>query len=150
VLGRKIVLIIVTLLLLAAFGTVVWLRWLVISEQLGISNNNSEAATFGVGSSFMIWSKVGPTIVINILVWGLGTLYSWALQERIPGLRESYREYLRASRVLEKRVRPFQIEEKRLNAYYTRERDKNRVTIDECKSLLENVKSTIDRLRERT
>jgi hypothetical protein len=54
VLGRKIVLIIVTLLLLAAFGTVIWLRWLVISEQLGISNN-SETATFGGGNSFMMW-----------------------------------------------------------------------------------------------
>jgi hypothetical protein len=150
VLGRKIVLIIVTLLLLAAFGTVVWLRWLVISEQLGVSNNNSETATFGVGNSFMIWSKVGPTIVINILVWGLGTLYSWALQERIPSLRESYREYLRTSRVLDKRLRPFQAAEKLLNAYYARERDKNKVAIDEYKSLLENVKSTKDRLRETT
>jgi hypothetical protein len=147
VLGRKIILIIVTILLIGAFGTVVWLRWLVIAEQLGVSNG-VEAGTFGGASSSMIWSKVGPTIVINVLIWGLGTLYSWAMHEKVPGLRESFREYLRSSRVLDKRSRPFRLEERRLKSHYERERDKNKFSIGEYKVLLENIKSTIERVRE--
>jgi uncharacterized membrane protein len=147
VLGRKIVVVIVTVLLVAAFATVVWLRWLVIAEQLGIGIGTA-GGTFGGASSSMIWSKVGPTVVINFLIWGLGTLYSWALQEKVPDLRESYREYLRASRAVDRRLRPFHAEEKRLNAYYVREREKNKIAVGEYTTLLENVRSTIDRLQQ--
>ena len=70
-LGRKIAIIIATVLLLAALGTVVWLRYLVVSEQLGIANG-AEGGPFGETSPSIVWSKVGPTIVVNILIWGLG------------------------------------------------------------------------------
>jgi len=146
VLGRKIVLVIVTLLLLFAFATVVWLRWLVIEQQLGISSG-TEGGTFGKTSSSMVWSRVAPTIVINILIWGLGTLYSWALQERVPALRESYRNYLRASKALARRLRPFQAREKQLKAFHQRERDKNKIAIEEHKVLLANVRSAVEQMR---
>jgi hypothetical protein len=147
VLGRKIIVMIATLLLIAAFATVVWLRWLVISEQLGI-NTGIESETFGGGNSWLVWSKVGPTIVINILIWGLGTLYSWALHEKIPGLRESYRAYLHASRVVDRRLRPFRAEEKRLRSHYEREREKNKIATNEYNALLEEVRSTLGRVQE--
>jgi hypothetical protein len=147
VLGRKIALVIATVLLFAAFGTVVWLRWLVISEQLGI-NAEAQSGAFGDASSSLVWSKVAPTIVINLLIWGLGTLYSWALHEKVPRLRESYRDYLHASRAVEKRLRSFQDQEKRIRAQYDRERDKNRIAIDEYRSLLEDVKSSRLQLQE--
>jgi len=147
VLGRKIAVIVATALLMAAFGTVVWLRWLVISEQLGI-NSGIQSGTFGNASSTMIWSRVGPTIIINLLIWGVGTLYSWAVHEKVPGLREAYRSYLRATRVVDKRRTPFIAEEKRLRAQYDRDRDKNKITINEYKSLLEEVNSTLARLQE--
>jgi len=88
VLGRKIAMVISTILLIAALSTVVWLRYVVISDQLGISPS-SAPGTFGEPSSSMIWSRLGPTIVLNILIWGLGTLYAWVSNEKIPGLRES-------------------------------------------------------------
>ena len=56
-------------------------------DQLGISPN-ATPGTFGEPSSSMIWSRLGPTIVLNILIWGLGTLYAWAMNEKVPGLRE--------------------------------------------------------------
>lgn len=147
VLGRKIALVIATVLLVGAFGTVVWLRYLVISEQLGM-NTGVTAGTFGGATSTMIWSKVGPTIVLNILIWGLGTLYSWAVNEKVPGLRESYRNYLRASRAVDRKLKPFFAEEKRLRAQYDRERDKNNVMTNEYKGLLEDVRASIARIQE--
>ena len=147
VLGRKIALIIATVSLICAFITVVWLRWLVISDQLGISGG-AGAATFGGATSSMIWSRVGPTIIINLLIWVLGTLYSWAMHEKVPELREKYRDYLRASRVVDKKLNPFFAEEKRLKAHYERERDKNKVALNEFLALRDDITSTIERLQE--
>jgi hypothetical protein len=147
VLGRKLALIIATVLLVAAFGTVVWLRYLVISEQLG-GESGIQGGVFGGAPTSMIWSKVGPTIVLNILIWGLGTLYSWAMHEKVPGLREAYRNYAKASKAVEKKLRPFYAEEKQLKAKYEREREKNAVAANEAKTLLDDVRSAIERLRE--
>jgi hypothetical protein len=79
--------------------TVVWLRYVVIAEQLGLSGS-STSGTFSEPSSSLIWSLLGPTIVLNLLIWGLGTLYSWAASEKVPSLREAYRELQRAERRL--------------------------------------------------
>jgi hypothetical protein len=147
VLGRKIALIIATISLLAAFVTVVWLRWIVISDQLGIGSS-SEAGTFGGPTSSMVWSRVGPTIIINLLIWGLGTLYSWAMHEKVPGLREKYRDYLRASKAVDKHLRPLRAEDKRIRAHYERERNKNRIAVGENQALLEDLKSTRERIQE--
>ncbi len=138
VLGRKIALIIATVFLVAAFGTVVWLRYLVISEQLG-GGSGIQGGAFGGAPTSMIWSKVGPTIVLNILIWGLGTLYSWGMHEKVPGLRESYRGYSRASKAVEKKLRPFHAEERRLKAQYDREREKNVVALNQSKTLSDEV-----------
>jgi hypothetical protein len=99
-LGRKIALAIASVLLLIAFVTIVWIRYVVIADQLGVSASTSEG-TFGGASTSMVWSRLGPTIVLNILIWGLGTLYAWAVNEKVPELRESYRELLRAHRKLD-------------------------------------------------
>jgi predicted nucleic acid-binding Zn-ribbon protein len=72
ILGRRIAIVISTVLLIAGFATVVWLRWLIISEQLG-TDTSVESGVFGGESGSLVWSKVGPTIVINLLIWGLGT-----------------------------------------------------------------------------
>jgi hypothetical protein len=96
----------------------------------------------------MVWSKVGPTIVLNVLIWGLGTLYAWAMHEKVPGLRESYRNYLRSVKTVEKRLRPCVAEERRLKAYYEREREKSRLVADEYKTLLDDVRSTCERIQE--
>ena len=147
VLGRKIALIIATVLLIAALCTVVWLRYIVISDQLG-QDVGQVGGAFGGASSGMIWSKVGPTIVLNVLIWGLGTLYSWAMHEKVPGLRESYRHYLGASYVLEKKLKPFNAEEKRIRAQYELERKKNNIVINEYKVLLEDITSAMDRIED--
>jgi hypothetical protein len=147
VLGRKIALVIATVLLIAAFITVVWLRWLVISDQLGLSSGPG-ASTFGGATSSMIWSRVGPTIIINLLIWGLGVLYSWTLHEKVPELREKYRDDLRASRVMQRKLKPFYAEQKRLKAQFDRERDNNKIAINEYKALLEDIQSTFDRVQE--
>jgi hypothetical protein len=147
VLGRKIALVIATVLLIAAFITVVWLRWLVISDQLGLGSAGG-ASTFGGATSSMIWSRVGPTIIINLLIWGLGVLYSWTLHEKVPELREKYRDDLRASRVVQKKLKPFYAEQKRLKAHYERERENNKFAISEYKVLLDDVQSTLERVQE--
>ena len=95
VLGRKIALVIATILLIAALVTVIWLRYSIIAEQLG-SGLSAESGTFGGPRASMIWSKLGPTIVLNVLIWGLGALYAWAMNEKVPGLRESYRDWQRS------------------------------------------------------
>lgn len=146
ILGLRIALVIATILLIAAFATVVWLRWQIISEQLG-TDTGVEADTFGHESSSLIWSKVGPTVVINMLIWGLGTLYSWAMHEKVPGIRESYRNFLHASRKVDGQLKRFHAEERRLKAHYQRERDNNRDAIREYQALLEDVKSARERLQ---
>jgi len=96
----------------------------------------------------MVWSRVGPTIIINLLIWGLGTLYSWAMHEKVPGLREKYRDYLRASKAVDKHLRPLRAEDKRIRAHYERERNKNRIAVGEYQALLEDLKSTRERIQE--
>ena len=103
---------------------------------------------FGGATSSMVWSRVGPTIIVNLLIWGLGTLYSWTLHEKVPELREKYREYLRASRAVDKKLRPFVAEERRLKAQFERERNENKIAVNEYKTLLEDVRSTLDRVQE--
>jgi hypothetical protein len=147
VLGRKLALTIATVALICAFITVVWLRWIVISDELGL-NTGAGVSTFGGASSSMIWSRLGPTIIVNILIWVLGTLYSWAMHEKVPELREKYRDYLRASAVVDKKLKPFVAEEKRLNAYYERLRDKNKVALNEYTTLRDDIRSLIERLKE--
>src|SRR5262249_33817004 len=39
-------------------------------------------------SSSVIWSRLGPTILLNLLICGLAGLYAFAASERVPGLRE--------------------------------------------------------------
>jgi hypothetical protein len=144
-LGRKIALAIASVLLLIAFATIVWIRYVVIADQLGISSNTSEG-TFGGASSSMVWSRLGPTIVLNILIWGLGTLYAWAVNEKVPELRESYRELLRANRKVDAARAPFFSEQKRINAHYAREQQKNEVAIREYQNFLEQIHGTCQRL----
>ena len=145
-LGRKLALIIATILLIIAFATVVWLRYLVISDQLGISPG-ALTGTFGTPSSSMIWSRLGPTIVLNMLIWGLGMLYAWGMNEKVPGLREAYRELLRTNRKLDKARRPFDAEEKRIRAQYERDRRMNEVATKEYRGLLESVRGMIERVQ---
>jgi hypothetical protein len=114
VIGRKIAVVLATLCLIAAFSVVVYLRYLAIADQLGIGA--ATAGTFSQPSGSLVWSRLGPTIVINISIWGLGTLYSWAMHERVPEIRDSYRRLLRANRSLDKARIPYIAEEKRINS----------------------------------
>jgi hypothetical protein len=84
--------------------------------------------------------------VLNILIWGLGTLYAWAVNEKVPELRESYRDLLRANRKLDAARAPFFSEQKRINAHYAREQQKNEVAIREYQSYLEQIHGTCQRL----
>ena len=146
VLGRKIALVIATILLIAALATVIWLRYSIIAEQLG-AGLNSEPGTFGGPSTSMIWSKLGPTIVLNILIWGLGALYSWAMNEKVPGLRESYRDWQRSEWRLKRLRKPFEKEVARINALFARKREQNQVAINEYNHTLNDVHALIERLR---
>ena len=144
VLGRKIALALASIFLLAAFATVVSLRYVAISDQLGLSAGSTEV--FGTPSPWLTWSKLGPTIVINILIWGLGTLYSWTMHEKVPDLRESYRSLLRANRVLTKARKPFVAEQNRIQASYERERQTNEVAVREYRAYLDKVHDAVERI----
>jgi hypothetical protein len=147
VLGRKIALVISTVLLIAALFTVVWLRYVVIADQLGISPN-ATPGTFGAPSSSMIWSRLGPTIVLNILIWGLGTLYSWAMNEKVPDLRESYQNFQRAERKLKRLRKPAEREQQRIQAAFKRKREQNQVAINEYNHSLSEINSLAERLKQ--
>jgi hypothetical protein len=145
-LGRKIAIIIATVLLLAALSTVVWLRYLVVSEQLGIANG-AEGGPFGETSPSIVWSKVGPTIIINILIWGLGTLYSWAMHEKIPDLRETYRDKLRADAAVNKYTSKLGKDEARLEASYEEKKRVNQFLIESDNKLLQDVDACVAALK---
>ena len=147
VLGRKIALVISTVLVIAAFATVVWLRYVVISDQLGI-NPNATPGTFGEASRSMVWSRLGPTIVLNILIWGLGTLYAWAASEKVPGVRESYRDLRRAEKKVERARKPFEAEERRIKATFRRKREQNQVAINEYNHALSEIQAVTDRIKQ--
>jgi hypothetical protein len=147
VLGRQIALIISTLLLIAALSTVVWLRYVVISDQLGL-NPNAPPGTFGEPSSTMVWSRLAPTIAINIIIWGLGVLYAWAVSEKVPGLRESYRELQRAERKVGRERKPFEGEERRIKAAFKRKREQNQIAINEYSHALNEIQSLFDRVKQ--
>lgn len=143
-LGRKISVLIATILLISAFGVVVWLRYQAISDQLGV---NAEAqGTFGGSSSSIVWANLAPTIGLNLFIWGLGVLYAYWASEKVPRLREAYRELLRANSKLEKARRPFEAEQKRILAFYQRERGKNDVAIREYANLSEELRGVLARL----
>jgi hypothetical protein len=146
-LGRKIAVVISTILLIAAMSTVVWLRYTVISDQLGISSNVTPG-TFGEPSSTMIWSRLGPTIVLNILIWGLGTLYSWATNEKVPELRESYRALLRVNRKVERARKPCEAEQTRIKSSFDRDREKNQVAIKEYRNSLNQIQAFVERINQ--
>jgi hypothetical protein len=146
VLGRKIALVIATNLLIAALVTVIWLRYSIIAEQLG-SGLGTESGTFGGPTGPMIWSKLGPTIVLNVLIWGLGALYAWAMNEKVPDLRESYRDWQRSEGRLKRLRKPFEKTVTRIKASFTRRREQNQVAINEYNHSLSDVHALIERLR---
>lgn len=145
VLGRKMALIIATILLIGAFAVVIWLRYQVIAEQLGL--NTEAGGTFGGSNSSMIWSNLGPTIGLNLFIWGLGVLYAFVASEKVPKLRSAFRELRRANKKLDRARRPFVEEQRRIKAQYDRERAKNDVAIKEYSTLSEEVRGTIRRLQ---
>jgi hypothetical protein len=140
---HKVALAIATVLLIVAFVVVVWLRYELISEQLGVGNNSSSAS--GGPSSDMVWSRVAPTIIINVIVWGLGTLYSWMTHERVSNLRESYRALLRANSRLEWVRRPIVDEETRIKAAHDREVGMNEVAVKGYRTLQDSVQDLLKR-----
>jgi hypothetical protein len=143
-LGRKLSVLIATILLICALGVVVWLRYQAISEQLGL--NSDTAGTFGGSNSSLVWQSLGPTIGMNLFVWGVGVLYSYLASEKVPHLREAYRASLRANKKLYKARQPFEREQIRITAHYDRERQKNDVATKEYKNLSEEIRGALARL----
>jgi hypothetical protein len=145
VLGRKIALVIATILLIIAFSTVVWLRYIAIAEQLRLGTGPVDG-TFGGTSTSMVWSKLGPTIVMNLLIWGLGTLWSFGMHERVPELRESYKKLARANKQLDRARRPYLAQQTKIKARYERERQKNQTAIHEYTTHLDQVRGLLQRM----
>ena len=144
-LGRKLALTIATTLLVGAFAVVIWLRYQAIAEQLGL--NTESSGTFGGSNSSMIWSNLGPTIGLNLFVWGLGVLYAFVASERVPKLRSAFRSLRRANKKLDRARRPFMEEQKRIKAQYDRERSKNEVAIREYITFSEELRGSARRLQ---
>lgn len=144
-LGRKIVVAITTIFLIMAFVVIIFVRYQVISDQLGLSSETG--GTFSGSSSSMVWSNLTPTIYWNLGVWGLGLIYAYLASERVPRIRDSFRDLRRANKKLDKARRPFVLEQKRIKAHYDREREKNEVAIKGYSSLSEEVRGAIKRLQ---
>lgn len=144
VLDRRIAVAIATFVLLVVFSTVVYLRYSAIAAQLGIGV--ASAGTFGQTNTGLVWSRLGPTLAINLSIWALGTLYSWSMHERIPGLRDSYRRLLRANRKLESMRAPYLAKERQIKAKYDRQREGNQVAIKDYQNRLGNIQDMLRRL----
>lgn len=144
---RKIMFVIMTLVLLLALGAITWLRYIAISEQLGLSEITG-TSVFGGATASKVWSLLLPTVVLNIAIWGVGTFYSWWVHERIPELRESYRQLRATDGRIESSKAPYEKEVKRIAATYDRERDNNEVVKREEDGLLDEVRAAIGRLSE--
>lgn len=142
---RKIIFAIMTIVLLLALGAIVWLRYIAIAEQLGLSEVTG-SNVFGGASASKVWSLLLPTIVLNIAIWGVGTFYSWWFHERIPELRECYRQMLATERRIERSKRTYERDAKRISATYDRERKNNEVVKREEDGLLDEVRAAIGRL----
>ena len=144
-LGRKIMVGITTVFLLLAFAVIIVVRYQVIAEQLGLSSESG--GTFSGSSSSLVWSNLTPTIYWNLGVWLLGLVYAYLASERVPRLRDAFRDLRRANKKLDKARRPFLLEQKRIKAQYDRAREKNEVAIKEYSSLDEEVRGVIKRLQ---
>ena len=144
-LGRKIMVAITSVFLLLAFAVIISVRYQVIADQLGLSSESG--GTFSGSSSSIVWSNLTPTIYWNLGVWGLGLVYAYLASERVPKLRDAFRDLRRANQKLDKARRPFVLEQKRIKAQYDREREKNEVAIKEYSSLSEEVRGAIKRLQ---
>jgi hypothetical protein len=147
VLGRQIATVIATVLLIAALVTVVWLRYVAITDQLGIRSGGGVPGTFGGPTTSMIWSRLGPTIVLNLIIWGIGMLYAWAMSEKVPGLREAYQSLSTTNKRLDRLRKPVESGEKRIRARYDREREKNQLAIKEYSNVLDTVRGLAERTR---
>ena len=145
-LGRKISVSIATVLLIAAFAVVIWLRYQVIADQLGLNADFKERSASS--SSSLILVKSRAEIGLNLFVWGLGVLWAFWASEKVPRLRETFRELMQANKKLEKARRPFSADQKRIQAQYERERANNDVAIREYSSLSEEVRGAIKRLED--
>jgi hypothetical protein len=143
--GRKIIVAITTVFLILAFVVIIFVRYQVIADQLGLSSDSG--GTFSGSSSSIVWSNLTPTIYWNLGVWGLGLVYAYLASERVPRLREAFRDLRRANKKLDKARRPFVSEQKRIKAQYEREREKNEVAIKEYNSLSEEVRGAMKRLQ---
>src|SRR5262249_13351512 len=95
----------------------------------------------------LVWSSLGPTVGLNLFVWGLGVLYAFLMSERVPKLREAYRDLQHANKRLDRAKSPFVAEQKRIQAEYEREREKNETAVHEYTSLSEEVRGLINRLQ---
>ena len=146
VLDRRIAVAMGTLVLLVVFFTVVYLRYSAIAAQLGIGSTT--AGTFGQPGTGIVWSQLGPTLAINLCIWALGTLYSWAMHERVPGIRDSYRRLLRQNKKVETMRAPYVSKERQIRAKYNRERDKNQVAVRDYHNRLDNVRDMLRRLEK--
>jgi hypothetical protein len=144
---RKIIFVLMTVVLLLALGAIIWLRYIAISEQLGLSEVTG-SNVFGGASTSKVWSLLLPTVVLNIAIWGVGTFYSWWFHERVPELRECYRQKAATERRIERSKRPYLREVKRISATYDRERINNDVVKRQEDGLLDEVRSAIGRLTE--
>lgn len=142
---RKIMFVIMTIVFLLALGAIVWLRYMAISEQLGLSEVTG-SSVFGGAAASKVWSLLLPTVVLNIAIWGVGTFYSWWFHERIPERRESYRQLRATDRRIEGSKRPYEKEVKRIAATFDRERANNEVVKRGEDGLLDEVRAAIGRL----
>lgn len=142
---RKIIFVIMTIVLLMALGAIVWLRYIAIADQLGLSAITG-SSVFGGAAASKVWSLLLPTIVLNVAIWGVGTFYSWWFHERIPELRECYRQLLATERRIERSKRLYEREVRRIAAGYDRERKNNEVVKREEDGLLDEVRAAISRL----
>lgn len=143
---KKIIVVLVTLLLLLFFGIILWLRYEALARQLGLGGGASNA--FGEAGSSKATSKLMQTAGLNFGIWALGTLYAWALSEKVPALRAIYRSWLRENKILDKFRRPYEREQARLEAGLEKQLDANKVICGEYRGLQKNLISLKKRIQE--
>jgi hypothetical protein len=77
----------ISLFLILVLLFVFWARYSYLADKYGLDVFSDNY--FGDKGYGILATAVGPTMFLNIMIWFIGLILSWALHEKIPNLRET-------------------------------------------------------------
>jgi hypothetical protein len=141
---KKLILLLVTVILVIFFSIILWLRYDILREQLGLDTVDTNV--FGDSGRSRATAKLLQTAGINAGIWALGTVYAWQMAAKVPALRSVYRDWMSHNHKLESMRSPLQKEQARLEAGLQKSLNSNNVIRQEYEGLLKQLEGLKSRL----